>query len=99
MSSTCRKAGPGMLQKAIITPVDFCIRYAMQAIGIAIFLSLIAGLYAASHFALDADVNKLISKDLPWRQREATFDRYFPSKEEIILAVLDAPTSELASQA
>jgi hopanoid biosynthesis associated RND transporter like protein HpnN len=88
-----------MLQKAIITTVDFCIRYAMQAIGIAVLLALVSGGYAASHFALDADVNKLISKDLPWRQREATFDSYFPTKNETILAVLDAPTSELAAQA
>ena len=88
-----------MLQKAIITTVDLCIRYAMQAIGIAAVLALVSGVYAGTHFALDADVNKLISKDLPWRQREAAFDSYFPSKNEIILAVLDAPTSELASQA
>src|SRR2546423_10975003 len=88
-----------MLQKAIITTVDFCIRYAMQVIGIAGLFALVCGIYAASHFALDADANKLVSKDLPWRQREATFDSYFPSKYEIILAVVDAPTSELASQA
>jgi hopanoid biosynthesis associated RND transporter like protein HpnN len=88
-----------MLQKAIITTVDFCIRYAMQIIVIAALFALASGAYAASHFALDADVNKLISKDLPWRQREATFDSYFPSKNETILAVLDAPTPELASQA
>src|SRR5271157_5753812 len=88
-----------MLQKAIIATVDFCIRYAKQAMAIAVLLAVVAGIYAASHFALDADVNKLISKDLPWRQREAAFDRYFPPKEETILVVLDAPTSELASQA
>jgi uncharacterized protein len=88
-----------MLQKAIITTVDFCIRYAVQIIVIAALFALVSGAYAASHFALDADVNKLISKDLPWRQREATFDSYFPSKNETILAVLDAPTPELASQA
>jgi uncharacterized protein len=88
-----------MLQKAIITTVDLCIRYAMQAIGIAVLFALVSGGYAASHFALDADVNKLISQDLPWRQREAAFESYFPSKHEIILAVLDAPTAELASQA
>jgi uncharacterized protein len=88
-----------MLQKAIITTVDLCIRYAMQVIGIAVLLFLVSGIYAAHHFALDADVNKLISQDLPWRQREAAFDRYFPSKHETILAVIDAPTSELASQA
>ena len=88
-----------MLQKAITATVDFCIRYGRAITAIAILLGLACGIYAATHFALDADVNNLISKKLPWRQREATFERYFPPKEELILVVLDAPTSELASQA
>ena len=88
-----------MLQKAIVTIVDYCTRYAIQVIGIAVLFGLVSGIYAARHFAIDADVNKLISKELPWRQREAAFDKFFPPKEETILAVIDAPTSELASQA
>src|SRR5712692_11488481 len=88
-----------MLQKAIVTTVDYCTRFATQVIGIAVLIALVAGVYAVGHFAIDADVNKLISKELPWRQREAAFDKFFPPKEETILAVLDAPTSELATQA
>jgi uncharacterized protein len=88
-----------MLQKAIIATVDICIRYAVQVIGIAAVLTVTAGVYAADHFALDADVNHLISRDLPWRKREAAFESYFPAKEETILAVIAAPTPELAAQA
>jgi uncharacterized protein len=88
-----------MLRKTIISIVEACTRYPLQVIGIAVVIAVIGGFYAATHFAIDADVNKLISKDLPWRQREAAFDKSFPTKEEIILAVIDAPTPELASQA
>ncbi len=88
-----------MLQAAIVRTIDYCTRHALQVIGIAVLLSVLSGGYAARHFALDADVNKLISKELPWRQREAAFDKFFPPKEETILVVLDAPNSELASQA
>jgi hopanoid biosynthesis associated RND transporter like protein HpnN len=88
-----------MLQQAITATVDTCIRYAMQVIAIALVLAIACGIYAARHFALDANANNLVSKDLPWRQREALYDSYFPSKYEIVLAVVDAPTSELASQA
>src|SRR5262249_8327505 len=88
-----------MLQKAIVTVVDYCTRYAKQVLGVALLLGLVCGIYAARHFAIDADVNKLISQDLPWRQRESAFDKSFPPKEETILAVIDAPTSELATQA
>src|SRR5215470_6000109 len=88
-----------MLQQAIVATVDFCTRHAVQIIGVAVVLGLAAAVHAAGHFAIDADVNKLISKELPWRQREVAFEKSFPPKEETILAVLDAPTSELATQA
>src|SRR5215475_10133959 len=88
-----------MLQQAIVTIVDFCTRFAAQIIGVGVLLGLATAVYAAHHFAIDADVNKLISKELPWRQREVAFEKSFPPKEETILAVLDAPTSELATQA
>src|SRR5262245_59472060 len=99
MYSIEKPAGHGMLKQTVATTVDLFTRYAVQIIGIAILLTIVSGIYAATHFAIDADVNKLISKDLPWRQREAQFDSYFPPKEETTLAVVDAPTSELASQA
>src|SRR5215467_13663598 len=88
-----------MLQDAIVSTVDYCTRFAKQIIVVALLLGLGGGVYAARHFAIDADVNKLISHELPWRQREAAFDKLFPPKEETILVVIDAPTSELASQA
>ena len=88
-----------MLQQAISSTVEYCTRYATQVIGIAALLGLVTAIAAAGHFAIDADVNKLISKELPWRQREVVFEKSFPPKEETILAVLDAPTSELATQA
>src|SRR6476620_12354377 len=88
-----------MLQKAIVTTVDYCTRFAMQVIGVAVLLTVVGGIYAARHFAIDTDVNKLISKELPWRQREVAFEKSFPPKEETILAIIDAPTSELATQA
>jgi uncharacterized protein len=93
------RARRGMLQRAIVTTVDFCTRYAVQIISIAVLLGLACGIYAADHFAIDTDVNKLISQSLAWRQREAAFNNFFSRKEETILAVIDAPTSELATQA
>ncbi len=88
-----------MLKKAIVSTVDHCARYATQVIGIAALLGFLSAIYTAGHYAIDADVGKLISQELPWRKRETAFDKLFPPKEEAILAVIDAPTSELASQA
>jgi hopanoid biosynthesis associated RND transporter like protein HpnN len=88
-----------MLRKAIVATVYFCIRHAVLTVLVAVLLATLAGAYATRHFALDADANNLISHDLPWRKHEAEFESLFPSKYEVIVAVVEAPTAELVAQA
>ena len=88
-----------MLQQAIVTTVDFCTRYAVQIIGIAVLLGLVCGIYAAAISPSTPTSTSSFPRSLPWRQREAAFEKFFPPKEETILAVIDAPTSELGTQA
>jgi hopanoid biosynthesis associated RND transporter like protein HpnN len=64
-----------------------------------IILAAISGVYVARHFSIDTDVNALISADLPWRQRELAYESAFPQSTQGILAVVDAPTPELAGAA
>ena len=64
-----------------------------------VILTAVSGLYVARHFAINTDVNALISADLPWRQRELAYEAAFPQSTQAILAVVDAPTPELASAA
>ena len=47
---------------------------------------------------MTTDVNQLISPNIPWRQREAAFEKAFP-QFELIVAVIDAPTPELVDEA
>jgi hypothetical protein len=68
-------------------------------IALAAALAFVSGSYAARHFAIDTDINRLISPDLPWRQQELAFSRAFPQRNGTIFAVVDAPTTELASRA
>jgi hypothetical protein len=62
-------------------------------------LTAASGLYVVRHFAIDTDVNTLISADLPWRQRELAYEAAFPQSTQAILIVVDAPTPELAGAA
>jgi len=55
--------------------------------------------YSAQNFAISTDIGKLISPDLPWRQREIAYEKAFPGRNELILAVVEAKTTELARQA
>jgi hypothetical protein len=89
-----------MLKAAIVSVVDYCTRYAYATIAISLLIAGISTYYTVEHFAINTDVTKLISKDVPWRQREIAFDKLFPNRtERYILAVVEAPTSELASLA
>ena len=88
-----------MLKAKLAGLVNICTRNAWVVIVIALFLSVVSGIYAARNFAINTNVNQLISPDLPWRQRELAFVDAFQGNHEQILAVVDAATSERATAA
>src|SRR6266705_141187 len=88
-----------MLRTAIVATVTRCTRHARAVIIAAALLAAASGIYAFRHFAINTDINPLISQDLPWRQRELAFEQAFPQHLRSILVVLDAPTPELATEA
>lgn len=79
--------------------VAFCCRYAAYVAFGTILLGACTFYYSVENFALNSDSAKLISQDLPWRQREALFDKAFPEQGSSILVVVDGATAELAERA
>lgn len=77
----------------------FCTRHAWLVLLAGVALAAWAGNYAHRNFAINTDIAKLISPNLDWRKREIEFEKAFPGKNETILAVVEAPTPELARQA
>jgi hopanoid biosynthesis associated RND transporter like protein HpnN len=88
-----------MLRSFVARIVDFSTRLRWPVIAVALLLAVVAGVYAARHFAIDTDVNHLIAPDLDWRQNEQAYDKAFPQRAELILVVIQAPTPETAKQA
>ncbi|HVZ51280.1 MAG TPA: MMPL family transporter [Pseudolabrys sp.] len=88
-----------MLVSTVSRIVAFCTRFPWLVIVTAVGLALAAGGYASEHFAINTDINKLISPDLPWRQNERALEREFPGHFNSTLIVIDAPTPELAGVA
>jgi len=88
-----------VLTRIIVALVRGCTRFAWLTIIAGILLAVAAGAYSAKHFAIDTDVGKLIANSLDWRQREIAFDKAFPGQNDMILAVVEAPTPEQARQA
>jgi len=79
--------------------LGFCTRYTWLVIVTSVLLGVLSGIYVSQHFSITTDIDKLISSDLPFRQRELALETAFPQRSDLILIVVEAPTPELASQA
>ncbi len=82
----------------VVRAIDLCAQYAWPMIAAGVLLTIVSSWYAATHFAMTTDINQLISPNIPWREREAALEKAFPQFETIV-AVVDAPTPELADEA
>ncbi len=81
----------------IVGLVEFSRRNAALVTALALLLALFGGYYAAKHFSIDTDVDKLISPDLPWRKQQKALDQAFPQNDDLLLVVVDAKTPDQAA--
>src|SRR5262245_43696705 len=88
-----------MLRSIIARVVDFSSRYRWTVIAAALVVALLSAVHAARHFAIDTDINHLLSTHLPWRQHEIAFEKAFPQRAELTLVVVQAPTPENTKRA
>ena len=87
-----------MLTSLIVRVIDVCTRYAWQVLVVGLVLAVASGVFVARHFAINSDINTLISSDLGWRKHELAFEQAFRRFERIFV-VVEAPTPELATEA
>ncbi len=87
-----------MLTSLVVSIVKTCTRFALFTVLLALILAVVAGFYTARNFAINTDINTLISPDLDWRQRDQAFEKAF-DQDRMILAVVEAPSPEFASAA
>ena len=87
-----------MLTSLIVRLIEFCTRHAWQVVAIGLLLAVASGFYSARHFAINSDISNLLSSSVDWRKREAALEQAF-NRFNLIIAVVQAPTPELASQA
>jgi hopanoid biosynthesis associated RND transporter like protein HpnN len=88
-----------MLSSVVIGVVRFCTRFPWFIIVLAVCAAAGSTAYCVRHFAINTDINKLISPDLDWRKREFAFEKEFPGHYGSTLIVVDAPTAELSARA
>ena len=87
-----------MLTSIVVSIVRTCTRFATLTLAVGLLLTIAALFYTAHHFAINTDINTLISDKLDWRQRDNQFDKAF-DRDSTILAVIEASTPELTRSA
>jgi len=87
-----------VLTSIVVSIVKACTRFATLTLSVGLILAVAAGYYTSRHFAINTDINTLISDKMDWRQRDQLFDRAF-DRDATILAVVDSPTPELTNSA
>ena len=87
-----------VLTSIVVSIVRTCTRFATLTLLLGLILAVAAGYYTSRHFAINTDINTLISDKMDWRQRDIQFDKAF-DRDATILAVVEAPTPELTSSA
>lgn len=83
---------------SIVQLIKLCTRWPWLVVALAILVTAVSTHYSVRHFAMNTDISRLISSELPWRQRELAVDALFPQFDTIAI-VVQAPTPELAGQA
>jgi len=86
-----------MLKKVIVRIVDFSARYRWPVIVVGGLLMVATTCFDYARFTITTDVEALISRSLPWHQRQTAFTDAFPQYG--IAAVISAPTAENAELA
>ncbi|KDP86896.1 RND transporter [Cupriavidus sp. SK-3] len=88
-----------MLTSLVIRIVQFSTRRAWPVIALTLLLTAASGVYVAGHFAINTDISRLLQSDQPWARRDAAVSAAFPQRDQMILAVVQAPAAELADAA
>ncbi len=88
-----------MMADFIARVVEASRSHAALLVAVILALTVGGGIYSARNITIDTDLNKLISQDLPWRQQEAAMDKAFPQNVDLLVAVVDGKTPDLAEDA
>jgi hopanoid biosynthesis associated RND transporter like protein HpnN len=103
VAATPRRRDARGPDRGLVSPIRrtviACAARAVPVVVIAALISAAALAYVLTHFAIDTDAAKLISADVPWRQRELAFSKAFPQRSDLIAVVVDAATPERADMA
>lgn len=83
----------------MILLVDLSVRCARWMLVSVLLLTVLAGIYAFSHFSMDTDTSHVLSRDLPFQQRETAYQKAFPQDKNTIVVVLQGKNAQMTNAA
>ncbi|WP_042879843.1 MMPL family transporter [Cupriavidus necator] len=88
-----------MLTSLLTRIVRLATAWPWRVIILSALLTAVSGVYVARNFAINTDIGRLLDSDAPWAVRDAAIGDAFPQRNQLILAVVQAPATELADAA
>ncbi|MET0259304.1 MAG: MMPL family transporter [Methylobacterium sp.] len=79
--------------------VAFSVQRRWLVIAMIALITAASGGVAAHLFRINTDVERLIEPSVPWRQDEIQFEKAFPQRSNLVVAVIDGRTPEIAEEA
>ena len=79
--------------------VAFSVQRRWLVIALVALATVVSAGMAAHLFRINTDVERLIDKDVPWRQDEIAYEKAFPQRTGTLVAVIDGKTPEEAEEA
>jgi hopanoid biosynthesis associated RND transporter like protein HpnN len=79
--------------------VGLSVARAWIVVTVVVILCVVMIGYVTGHFAMTTDTYALLSPKLPWRVRQAEFNKAFPPESSDIVVVVDGQTPELSESA
>ncbi|MBE7199966.1 MAG: MMPL family transporter [Parafilimonas terrae] len=79
--------------------VAFSVRYRWIVIAVIAAMTVVSVGVAVHLFRINTDVERLIDPKEPWRQDEIAFEKAFPQRSNLIVAVINGQTPEEAEEA
>ena len=67
------------IARSVVAIVSACSRFPWTVLALATLVTIAAGYYTATHFAINTNTNEFISARLPWRQNLIALDKAFPA--------------------
>ena len=83
---------------ALVNLVDYCRRNALMVVIGCVLLAALSALTSYALLGISTDTDLMFSEKLPWRQRALAFNSQFPQNRDLLVAVIDGSSPEIADE-